>query len=143
MLFLYIEKYVRDKADKLVKKQGTSDPDALLASKKSVTFSYLPMNDTINGLYKYISKKKQILSVNDYLQGLERQYAAFHELGHVECEHKGKLLFNCPGVAEIKEEYEADLFATYMIIKHNGITLENIYEFVLPKRVRELAHKFL
>jgi Zn-dependent peptidase ImmA (M78 family) len=143
MLFLYIEKLVREKADKLIKKQGTSDPDALLDSKKSLTFSYLPMNDTINGLYKFISKKKQISSVNEYLQGLHRQYACFHELGHVEFKHKGKFLLNCPGVDDIKEEYEADLFATYMVIKHNGITKENINEFILPKRVQELAYKFL
>ncbi len=134
---------MREKAGKLIKAQGTSDPDKLLASKKSITFSYLPMTDSINGMYQYISSKKQILSVNDYLEGLVRQYACFHELGHVEFKHKGKLLLNAPGINERKEEYTADLFATYMVIKHNGITLENINEFILPKRVSELVHKFL
>lgn len=143
MLFLYIEKYVREKADELVKEQHTSDPDALIDSKKSVTFNYVPMNDTINGLYKYISPKKQILAVNDYLQGLERQYAAFHELGHAVFEHKGRLLLNCPGISDIKEEYVADLFATYMVVKHNSITKENVDEYRLPKRVGELIRKFL
>ena len=143
MLFLYIENFVREKVDKLIKRQGTSDPNELIASKKSITFCYLPMNGNINGMYKYISSKKQILSINDYLEGLDRQYACFHELGHVEFKHKGKLLLNAPGINERKEEYMADLFATYMVIKHNSITLENINEFILPDRVNELAHKFL
>jgi Zn-dependent peptidase ImmA (M78 family) len=141
--FLYIEKYVRGKVDKLIKKQGTSDPSKLLASKKSVTINYLPMSDNINGLYKYISPKKQFLAVNDDLEGLVRDYACFHELGHVELKHKGKLLLNAPGINDRKEEYEADLFATYALVKHHCITLENISEFFLPKRVNELIHKFL
>jgi Zn-dependent peptidase ImmA (M78 family) len=143
MLLLYTVKRIRGMIDKLIQKQGTSDPDALLLSKKNVTFKYLPMTGNINGMYSYISSKKQILSVNDYLQGFERQYASFHELGHVECKHKGKLLLNCPSINYIKEEYEADLFSTYMMIKHHGITKENIDEFVLPRRVSELIHKFL
>lgn len=140
---MYIEKYVRKKADRLVKAHGTSDPEKLIKGKKSVTFDFLPMNDNLNGFYKYISPKKQIASVNDYLEGLVRQYACFHELGHVEFKHKGRLLLNAPGNNDRKEEYEADLFATYMVVKHNGITLENVEEFVLPKRVGELIHKFL
>lgn len=140
---MYIEKCVREKADRLVKKQRTSDPDALLKSKKSITFDYIPMNGIINGLYKYISPKKQILAVNDCLQGLERQYASFHELGHAVFEHKGRLLLNCPGISDIKEEYVADLFATYMVVKHNSITKENVDEYRLPERVGELIHKFL
>jgi Zn-dependent peptidase ImmA (M78 family) len=143
MLFLYIEKCVREKADMLIKKQHTSDPDILINSKKSVTFRYMPMNGIINGLYKYISPKKQILAVNDYLEGLERQYASFHELGHVVFKHKGRLLLNCPRISDIKEEYEANLFATYMIVKHNNITKENVDEYTLPKKVSELIHKFL
>lgn len=134
---------MREKADQLIKAQGTSDPDKLLKSKKNITFSYLPMTEAINGMYQYISAKKQILSVNDFLEGLERQYASFHELGHVELKHKGKLLLNAPGINDRKEEYAADLFATYMVVRHNGITKENVEEFMLPKRVEELIHKFL
>jgi Zn-dependent peptidase ImmA (M78 family) len=68
---------------------------------------------------------------------LNRQEAAFHELGHVVCGHKGRLLLNCPSVNDIKEEYEANLFSIYMIMKHNVITRENVDDFVLPKRVRD------
>lgn len=143
MLFLYIENYISEVADKLVKRQGTSDPDMLIRSRKNVTFSYFPMNETINGLYEYISAKKQILAVNDYLEGIDRQYASFHELGHVVLKHKGKLLLNCPGINNIKEEYEADLFATYMIVKHNNITKDTLNSFVLPKRITDLVYKFL
>jgi Zn-dependent peptidase ImmA (M78 family) len=143
MLFLYTVKYIREAADKLIKEEQTIDPVALLNSRKSVTCSFVPMSDNVNGLYKYISAKKQILSVNDYLEGLERQYASFHELGHVVFKHRGRLLLNCPGVNDIKEEYEADLFSTYMVIRHNGITKQNADEFFLPKRVSELIYKFL
>jgi Zn-dependent peptidase ImmA (M78 family) len=96
MVFLHIEKYVRKKADNLIKAQSTSDPDNLLASNKNITFRYLPMTDSINGMYQYISDKKQILAVNDYLEGLERHYACFHELEHVELEHKRRFLLNAP-----------------------------------------------
>jgi Zn-dependent peptidase ImmA (M78 family) len=143
MLFLYTVKYIRDAADRLIKRQHTTDPVELLDSRKSVSYKYVPMSDNVNGLYKYISPKKQILSINNYLEGLQRQYASFHELGHVVFKHKGRLLLNCLGVSDIKEEYEADLFSTYMVMRHNGITKENVDEFVLPKRVRELIHKFL
>jgi Zn-dependent peptidase ImmA (M78 family) len=136
-------RYIREAAERLIKKEHTTDPDKLIASKKNITFEETPMTKNINGIYQHISEKQQILSINMYLQGLHRQYAIFHELGHVVCGHKGRLLLNCPSVNDIKEEYEANLFSTYMVMKHNGITKENVDEFVLPKKVQELIHKFL
>jgi Zn-dependent peptidase ImmA (M78 family) len=140
---LYKENYIKEIADNLINTQGTTDPKILIDSKKTVYFRFAPMSSAINGMYSYISEDEQIIVVNDSLDGLARQYACFHELGHAELEHKGRFLLNSVGVNDTKEEYEADLFSTYMVIIRNGITKENTDEFILPKRVSELIHKFL
>lgn len=144
MLFLYIENYIKGIIDTLIKRYGTSEPEELIKAKKNVDFAYEPLTNDVNGYYIYISEKRQIVRINENLDVLGRQLALFHELGHCIMMHKGKLLLNCSTtICNRKEEYEAELFAAYFFKLHNGIIRENINDFTIPIKNKELMMRFL
>lgn len=144
MFFLYIENYITKTIDKLVIKYGTSNPEELIKSRKNIDFAYEPLTTDVNGYYIYISEKRQIVRINENLSFSEKQLALYHELGHCIMKHKGKLLLNySTAINNRKEEYEADLFAAYFFKLHNGIISENINDFTIPMKAKELIRKFL
>jgi len=143
MSFLSVKNNIIAMVDELIKNEGTTNPMDLIKNKKNLTFQYSQLSDNVKGYYLYISEKKQILAVNETLQGCEKQFTLFHEFGHCIMKHKGDLLLNSFSTESRKQEYMADLFATYMFVVHNHITKDNVNDFILPKRARELIHNFL
>lgn len=128
-------KCIKFEADKIIKKYvnelGYLDPMLIVKNLKRVHFSIEPLSDSVNGFYNYISLNKQMIIINSTL---------FHELGHYFLGHKDKLLLNSSFTMNLKEEYQADLFATYMYINYKNIDyLDSKIHF--PKRVSELKEK--
>lgn len=140
---LYIENYIKNVVNKLIRQQGTTDAEELIKSRKNLTFEYESLSENIKGFYTFISEKKRIMAVNEDLEGYEKQFTLYHELGHCVLNHKGEMLLNCPSTKCRKEEYEADLFAAYIFTLHNNITKDNINELLLPTRAKGLINKFL
>lgn len=141
---MYIENYIKKIVDNLVSKMGTSNPEELIKGMKNVNFTYELLSDELNGYYLYISEKKQIVRVHENLNYSNRQYVVSHEIGHCALKHRGTILFEYVNtISNRKEEYEADLFATYLFIRHNEITKENLNEFMIPERIKDLIYKFL
>jgi Zn-dependent peptidase ImmA (M78 family) len=110
---------------------------------KNVNFEYEKLTKNIKGYYKYISQKKQIIRVDEDLTEYERIYVLWHELAHYFLKHREFSLTNIAYIDKSKNEYEADLFATYSFILQMDITKDNIDNNIIPNRAEELAQKFL
>lgn len=135
---------IKFEADKQIKRYinelGYLDPMLIVKNLKRVHFSIEPLTDSINGFYNYISPNKQMIVINSNLTEEEFQFTLFHELGHYFLGHKDKLLLNSSFTMNLKEEYQADLFATYMYVNYKNIDyLDN--KTLLPKKVSELKEK--
>lgn len=127
-----------------MRKHGTSNPEQILRGMHNVDFKYEPLSKNINGYYIYLSEKRQIVRVDENLNEKEREYVLFHEIGHCLMKHRGQVLFDSiQTISTRKEEYEADLLATYLFKVHNNITRENIDQFIIPERAKKLMQKFL
>lgn len=140
---MYIESYIKSLGNKIIRKYGSCNPIELINERKNLTLNFVPLTKSVNGLYKYISKKRQMIIINENLNGLDLQFALFHEFSHYSLEHKGEILLARSTTSYRKEEYEADLLAVYLFIRHNNITANDVNSMVLPKRVKELAGKFI
>lgn len=140
---MYIEDNIKSLSNKIIKKYGTSNPLTLIKGRKNITFNLISLSKNVNGLYTYISEKKQMILINKNLNGAELEFALFHEFAHYILGHRGEILLACTNTSSRKEEYEADLFATYMFLTNNLITKDNIDDSTLPYRARQLAEKFL
>lgn len=125
----------------MIKKHKTTDPVEIINKYKNITLIYVPLSQNINGYYKYISEKKQLIVINSNLDEQHQQLALFHELGHYKLKHKGRLLLNSPSISNIKEEYEADVFATYCFTIHNSIDKNNINNYLVSNRIKDLFMK--
>ena len=143
LVTLYIEKYVKNNIDELIKKYRTSNMSDIIYSNKNICIFPCKLNKNLNGYYQYISVKKQIIVINSNLDEHSRQSALFHEFGHYSLKHKGKMLLNRTFGKYTKEEYEADMFSAYMFLIHNHIDSENIKSIILPDRMMKLIYKFL
>ncbi len=137
--------YIKFEADKLIDKFineiGYLDPMLIVKNLKRVEFSTASLSNSVNGFYHYISQNKQMIVINSNLSEEEFKFTLFHELGHYFLGHKDKLLLNSSFTMNLKEEYQADLFATYMYINYKNIDcLENLT--LIPKRISELKEKF-
>jgi Zn-dependent peptidase ImmA (M78 family) len=141
---LFVEQRIKEEIEKTIKKYGTSNPKKIIGNMKNVDFAFEPLSKNLNGYYIYVSEKKQIMRVHDDLEQHESQYNCFHELTHKILGHKGIILLNYrTTIGSLKEEYEADLGATYFFILHNGINRENINDFTIPERAKGLIYKYL
>ncbi|UZQ51627.1 ImmA/IrrE family metallo-endopeptidase [Clostridium kluyveri] len=140
---MYIENYVKKSINKLIKKYDTDDMIDIVYNNKNLCIYFCKLTKNLNGYYKYLSPKQQLLVVNENLSKQGKQCALFHEYGHCLLKHKGKTFSNSISGAYTKEEYEADMVSAYMFIVHNSIDNERINEIVLPPRVMYLVCKFL
>lgn len=141
---LSIYRYIQDVADDVINTYESIRPVDIVKSLKRVEFKILPLTDSVNGFYKYISPNRQMIVINENLNEEMFIFTLFHELAHYFLGHKNTLLLNSSFTSSQKEEFHADLYATYMYLtykKENSIeTLDNS---LFPNRVKELIHHFL
>lgn len=134
--------YIQSIANEVVNKYEDLDPEHIVKSLKRVEFSKKPLGENINGLYKYISPNRQMIIVNENLSDEIFNLTLFHELSHYFLKHKNTLLLNSSFTMDLKEEYQADLCATWLYLKY--VKKHRCYEdIVYPERVCELMKHFI
>jgi len=133
--------YIQSIADEVINEYDDLDPIHIVKKLKRVEFNTQPLTKNINGFYKYISPNKQMIVVNENLSSEIFNLTLFHELSHYFLKHTNALLLNSPLTAKLKEEYEADLCATYLYLEYinKHRCCDNI---IYPKRVCELMKYF-
>lgn len=135
---LYMHTFIQNIADKTIERFDDINPINIANSLKRVVFTTAPLGDNINGFYKFISLNKQMIVINENLSEEEFNFTLFHELAHYFLKHRDALLLNSTFSLNIKEEYQADLFATYMYMKYK----KDCLDYNCPIRVKELMKKF-
>ena len=139
-----IYRYIQDVADDVINTYESIKPIDIVNSLKRVEFKILPLTNSVNGFYKYISPNKQMIVINENLSKEMFNFTLFHELAHYFLGHKNTLLLNSSVTSMLKEEFQADLYATYMyLIYINNSSYESLNNNYLPNRVKELLHYFL
>ncbi|MBY0754565.1 ImmA/IrrE family metallo-endopeptidase [Clostridium sardiniense] len=131
--------YIKNLADDLIKETDCTNPVELVKQLKRVEFSIQPLSNSVNGFFNYISPNKQMIVINSNLTEEDFNFTLFHELGHYFLGHKDTLLLNSSYTMNLKEEYQADLFATYMYIKYIDNYSRDYINY--PKRACELLDK--
>lgn len=133
--------YIKSIANKVIDEYDNLNPIDIVKSLKRVEFQTLPLTKNINGFYEYISPNKQMIVINENLSGEDFYITLFHELSHYFLEHKNDFLLNASFTSTLKEEYQADLLATYLYLHY--IEKRCDYEDITyPKRVCELMKYF-
>jgi Zn-dependent peptidase ImmA (M78 family) len=141
---LSIYRYIQDVADDVINTYESIKPIDIVNSLKRVEFKILPLTNSVNGFYKYISPNKQMIVINENLSKEMFNFTLFHELAHYFLGHKNTLLLNSSVTSMLKEEFQADLYATYMYLNYiNNSSYESLNNNYLPNRVKELLHYFL
>ena len=75
------------------------------------------------GMYKYI-KKNKVVFINSNLREEERRFVLAHEIGHAILHTKSSCFFsNTANINKIKKEYEANLFASELLIDFEDIDI--------------------
>ena len=138
-----IYKYIQDVADNVINTYESIKPIDIVMSLRRVEFKVLPLTDAVNGFYKYISPNRQMIVINENLQEDMFLFSLYHELGHYFLNHRKSLLLNSSFTSNRKEEFQADLYATYMYINYiKKYSFDSLEKSYLPKRVTELLHYF-
>lgn len=144
MSILSIYRYIQDVADNVINTYGSARPLDIVNSLKRVEFKILPLTDSVNGFYKYISPNRQMIVINENLTEEMFNFTLFHELAHYFLGHKNTLLLNSSFTSNLKEEFQADLYATYMYVNYiKKCSYETLDNSFLPNRVNELMHNFI
>jgi Zn-dependent peptidase ImmA (M78 family) len=140
---LSIYRYIQNVADNVIDTYDSVRPLDIVKNLKRVEFKVLPLTNSINGFYKYISPNRQMIVINENLSEKMFNFTLFHELAHYFLGHKNTLLLNSSFTSTLKEEFKADLYATYMYLHYiEAYTSCSLEEVSLPKRVNELIHYF-
>ena len=138
-----IYRYIQNVADNVIDTYDSVRPLDIVKNLKRVEFKVLPLTNSINGFYKYISPNRQMIVINEKLSEEMFNFTLFHELAHYFLGHKNTLLLNSSFTSTLKEEFQADLYATYMYLHYiEAYTSCSLEEVSLPKRVNELIHYF-
>lgn len=138
-----IYKYIQNVADNVINTYESIRPIDIVRSLKRVEFTIIPLTDSVNGFYKYISPNRQMIVINKHLSYDMFLFSLYHELGHYFLNHRKDLLLNSSITSNRKEEYQADLYATYMYINYlKRYSSNSIEDSYLPNRVTELIHHF-
>lgn len=138
-----IYRYIQDVADNVINTYESIRPIDIVKSLKRVEFKILPLTNSVNGFYKYISPNRQMIVINETLSEGIFIFSLYHELGHYFLNHRKSLLLNSSFTSDRKEEYQADLYATYMYINYmKNYSFDSLEESYFPKRVTELMHYF-
>lgn len=138
-----IYRYIQNVADNVIDTYDSVRPLDIVKNLKRVEFKVLPLTNSINGFYKYISPNRQMIVINENLSEEMFNFTLFHELAHYFLGHKNTLLLNSSFTSTLKEEFQADLYATYMYLHYiEAYTSCSLEEISLPNRVNELLHYF-
>ena len=138
-----IYRYIQNVADNVIDTYDSVRPLDIVKNLKRVEFKVLPLTNSINGFYKYISPNRQMIVINENLSEEMFNFTLFHELAHYFLGHKNTLLLNSSFTSTLKEEFQADLYATYMYLHYiEAYTSCSLEEVSLPKGVNELIHYF-
>ncbi|WP_338630871.1 ImmA/IrrE family metallo-endopeptidase [Clostridium baratii] len=136
--------YIKTLSDDLIKKFDSTNPVELVHQLKRVEFAVQPLSESVNGFFNYISPNKQMIVINSNLSEENFKFTLFHELGHYFLGHKDTLLLNSSYTMNLKKEYQADLFATYMYLNYiQNYDFDSFANVYFPNRVKELMHYFL
>ena len=137
-----IYRYIQNVADNVIDTYDSVRPLDIVKNLKRVEFKVLPLTNSINGFYKYISPNRQMIVINENLSEEMFNFTLFHELAHYFLGHKNTLLLNSSFTSTLKEEFQADLYATYMYLHYiEAYTSCSLEEVSLPKRVNELIFR--
>lgn len=137
-----IYRYIQNVADDVINTYESIRPIDIVNSLKRVEFKILPLTNSINGFYKYISPNRQMIVINENLSMEMFNFTLFHELSHYFLGHKATLLLNSSITSTLKEEFQADLCATYLYLQY----IERYYtcdNMIYPNRVSELIKHFV
>ena len=138
-----IYRYIQNVADNVIDTYDSVRPLDIVKNLKRVEFKVLPLTNSINGFYKYISPNRQMIVINENLSEEMFNFTLFHELAHYFLGHKNTLILKSSFTYTLKEEFQADLYATYMYLHYiEAYTSCSLEEVSLPKRVNELIHYF-
>ena len=105
---------------KLIEKHRTNNPFKL-AKRLNIEIIYDDLGD-IKGLFKKILRRKYIF-INSTLSEFEKKIICAHELGHAYLHSSRELQFLIDKTTLIRSsklEYEANLFAHYLIFENNN-----------------------
>lgn len=138
-----IYRYIQDVADDVINTYESTRPLDIVKSLKRVEFKIVPLTDSVNGFYKYLSPNRQMIVINQNLDEEMFNFTLFHELAHYFLGHKNTMLLNSPITSTRKEEFQADLCATHLYMNYiKKYSFEASDDICLPKRVTELMHHF-
>lgn len=136
-----IYRYIQGVADNIINTFDNLNPIKIVESLNRVDFKIIPLTDSVNGFYNYISPNRQAIVINENLIGENFNITLFHELSHYFLGHTNTLLLNSSITSNIKEEYHADLLATCLYLEY--VKRHRDYdEIQYPKRVCELMKYF-
>ena len=129
---------IKDKVNTIISQHRTSDPFKLCELMNIPVYD-LELPESVNGMYTRMCNK-DIVILNNALEDYKRLSVCAHELGHVIL-HEG---LNCLDIERntnffaSKFEYEADLFAAYLLI--NDETVEEL-TLAEPITVTQIAQE--
>lgn len=112
-------KYVKRVVENLNEKYKTNCPYEL-ANELDIILIIQPLGKTW-GMYKYINRNK-VIYINSILNEHERRFVLAHEIGHATLHPKSSCFFtNTKNLNKLKREYEANIFASELLINFNNI----------------------
>lgn len=105
----------------IYKKYGTNPFE--ICKEKDILLQFIDMPFTLKG-YTTTKYRTKIIFLNSKNTEFENEFTCLHELGHIFLKHQDNILFNqtCTLHNNIKEETEANFFATSMILKKYDIS---------------------
>ena len=98
-----IYRYIQNVADNVIDTYDSVRPLDIVKNLKRVEFKVLPLTNSINGFYKYISPNRQMIVINENLSEEMFNFTLFHELAHYFLGHKNTLLLNSSFTSTLKE----------------------------------------
>lgn len=118
-----MKNYIRNSVDELINKYKTRDPFEILRQ-KDISVEFNGNLKELKGFFTVVFEKKYVV-INSNLSYIEQREVAAHELGHcylhnhiAESEsYREFMLYDM----ESKPEYEANLFASYLLVSDEEI----------------------
>ncbi|WHH58443.1 ImmA/IrrE family metallo-endopeptidase [Petroclostridium sp. X23] len=106
--------YIKDKAQKLIKKFKTYDPIEL-ATAMNIEIKYYKFQE-MKGFYLYYQRKRCI-GINSNLSDIEQRLCCAHEIGHDQLHRRFvQYMKDYHMFSDVRHEYEANILAAHLLI---------------------------